>query len=96
MNADEKLYEDIGAFFGARMAELDKKLSARIDALETAPPFRDAGTWKSGQTYGRGQACTYAGGLWIAQQDYPGTPGKGENNGWRLASKSGGTRRKRR
>lgn len=52
------------------------------------PGIVDRGVFKSDETYLRGDAVTWAGSLWIAQED--GVKGKPEaGSGWRLAVKKG-------
>lgn len=47
--------------------------------------YRDV--FSKAEKYQRGDSVTYAGSLWIARKDNPGTPGDGD--GWRLAAKRG-------
>jgi integrin beta 3 len=52
------------------------------------PVLLDAGTYKPGAKYLKGDCVTYGGSLWICQKDSP--PDKpGNDNGWRLAVKRG-------
>ena len=52
------------------------------------PIIVDAGVYKSGSTYSKGDGVTYGGSFWIAQVEKPNqTPGKGAE--WRLAVKRG-------
>jgi integrin beta 3 len=48
----------------------------------------DRGVWKAGTTYQRGDAVSWAGSLWIAQQETTQRPGDGETS-WRLSAKKG-------
>lgn len=62
----------------------------RGDVVKTfrLPCIVDRGVYKAAETYLRGDAVSYGGGLWIAQKDAPeGRPDGGE--GWRLAVKKG-------
>lgn len=45
------------------------------------------GTYKTADVYEKDDTVTYAGSLWIAQQDNPGTPGDGPT--WKLAVRKG-------
>ena len=52
------------------------------------PVLLDAGTYKPGAKYLKGDCVTYGGSLWICQKDSP--PDKpGNDKGWRLAVKRG-------
>lgn len=62
---------------------------ARIERSVTLPTLKDAGVFKDGRAYTRGDGCTFGGSFWIAQKDAPiGKPGD-EGSDWRLAVKSG-------
>lgn len=51
------------------------------------PTTIDRGVWKEGETYERGDAVTWAGSLWIAQEETTEKPDSGK--GFRLAVKRG-------
>lgn len=53
----------------------------------TIPTVLDRGVYKAGDEYERGDAVTWAGSLWIAQNETKEKPGEG--GGWRLAVKKG-------
>lgn len=53
----------------------------------TIPLVLDRGVYKAEQEYGKGDAVTWAGSLWIAQQDTKAKPDGGAD--WRLAVKRG-------
>lgn len=68
-------------FFGAR-GETRKELGAI-----TLPVIIDRGVYKEGQSYQRGDATSWGGSLWVAQED---TTDKPETSkAWRLAVKRG-------
>ena len=51
------------------------------------PGFVDRGIFREGEKYVRGDATTFGGNLWLAQE--PTTEKPGEGKGWRLAVKKG-------
>ena len=51
------------------------------------PTIIDRGVYKAGETYAQGDAVTWAGSLWIAQEKTAEKPDSGQ--GWRLAVKRG-------
>lgn len=51
------------------------------------PVVLDRGVWREGDAYKAGDACTWAGSLWIAQKDTDAKPDSGD--GWRLSVKRG-------
>lgn len=53
----------------------------------TVPIVLDRGVYKAGGDYERGDAVTWGGSLWIAQNETKEKPGEG--SGWRLAVKKG-------
>lgn len=68
------------------------ELSFRRGAEEKAFTFKwptviDRGVWREGETYQRGDAVTWAGSLWIAQEETQEKPDSGK--GFRLAVKKG-------
>lgn len=75
--------KDDGRTFVFRFArgELVKEKEFRL------PIMRDAGIWSQDKTYSSGDAATYGGSLFVAQNDEPGRPETGD--GWRLAVKRG-------
>lgn len=64
-----------------RIAELERNVSKSSDV-----PYR--GVFKSGDTYARGQFCTWSGCLWHANRETKSTPGDGQPD-WTLAVKRG-------
>ena len=63
-------------------------LKARIEALETRPAVKFAGTWRDGDTYPEGRLVQHKGGLWLAIATTDRRPGVEDSN-WRLVVKSG-------
>lgn len=51
------------------------------------PCIIDRGAYRSGESYGKGDAVSYGGSLWIAQRAATQRPGEGDE--WRLAVKKG-------
>ena len=51
------------------------------------PGFVDRGIFRDGEKYARGDATTFGGNLWLAQE--PTTEKPGDGKGWRLAVKKG-------
>jgi hypothetical protein len=64
-------------------------LRDRIAELENRPSLEYAGVWEATKTYGRNDAVSWAGSIWIARRDdnlkKPGLVG----SGWQLAVKRG-------
>lgn len=53
------------------------------------PVVIDRGVFKHGNTYKQGDAVTWGGSLWIAQEQTADKPGEPASKGWRLAVKKG-------
>lgn len=71
-----------------RRNEVEKKLLARIEALEARPELKYLGVWASETVYGAGTFITDGGSVWHAQRASVGEkPGAGD--AWQLAVKKG-------
>lgn len=73
------------------VAEAMAPLATRVAVLEAEPFVRDAGTWKAGVLYKRGQLVTDGGASWICKE--PNSNARpGRSDAWRLTAKSPGRR----
>lgn len=63
-----------------------KRFDLRLDGI-----VLDQGVYREDRQppYERGDSVTYGGSYWVATRDAPAIPGRGEDNGWRLAVKTG-------
>jgi hypothetical protein len=68
----------------------------RIDALERRlAPIEERGldyqgVWDAGQTYKRGDVCTYDGSMWVCKLAHSGSrPGTDHGSTWQLSVKRG-------
>jgi Collagen triple helix repeat (20 copies) len=64
---------------------LNMALAGAVHEIKTAIPL-DAGAWKEGATYSRGDGVSLGGSFWIAQTE---TTAKPPSDDWRLAVRSG-------
>jgi hypothetical protein len=66
----------------------ERKLEARIRAIEERPLLEDCGTWNRSSTYYPGNVVTHDGSSWVARTSHAhGEPGKCDD--WRLMVKRG-------
>lgn len=78
----------LSAYGRDRRNEVEKKLLARIEALEARPELKYLGVWASEKVYGAGNFVTEGGSVWHAQRASVGEkPGAGD--AWQLAVKKG-------
>jgi hypothetical protein len=78
----------LAAYGRDRRSEVERKLLARIEALEARPDLKYLGVWASEKVYGTGNFVTEGGSLWHAQRASVGEkPGTGD--AWQLAVKKG-------
>lgn len=72
---------------GKLVDELREKIAALEKKVEERGALKYCGTYKLDTDYEKGDACTYAGSLWVARENTTARPGTGPE--WTLAVKKG-------